>query len=176
MALKITAQIGTDQGITNEAYVRIMSYQINKIGNAYFSIQLFKSEEDATEVSASGPLGIVGPVARNAQIGDGLVVPMTKVITVTQTVKRSVPEEQEVTETIAVLPTEEGSEEEGGESTTQTVTRTQIVFVEKDVEESIEKTVPDLSAAEGIDIFEFGYSKLKEKLVGLFGEENVDDC
>lgn len=171
MALKITAQIGTDQGITSEAYVRIMSYQINKIGNAYFNIQLFKSEEDATEVSASGPVGIVGPVARNAQIGDSLVVPMTKVITVTQTVKRSVPEEQEVTETITVPPAEEG-----GEPTTQTVTRTQTVFVEKDVEESIEKTVPDLSAAEGIDIFEFGYSKLKEKLAGLFGEENVDDC
>jgi len=171
MALKITAQIGTDQGITSEAYVRIMSYQINKIGNAYFNIQLFKSEEDATEVSASGPAGIVGPAARNAQIGDSLVVPMTKVITVTQTVKRSVPEEQEVTETITVPPAEEG-----GEPTTQTVTRTQTVFVEKDVEESIEKTVPDLSSAEGIDIFEFGYSKLKEKLVGLFGEENVDDC
>lgn len=171
MALKITAQIGTDQGITSEAYVRIMSYQINKIGNAYFNIQLFKSEEDATEVSASGPVAIAGQVARNAQIGDSLVVPMTKVVTVTQTVKRSVPEEQEVTETITVPPAEEG-----GEPTTQTVSRTQTVFVEKDVEESIEKTVPDLSAAEGIDIFEFGYSKLKEKLVGLFGEENVVDC
>jgi len=171
MALKITAQIGTDQGITSEAYVRIMSYQINKIGNAYFSIQLFKSEEDATEVSASGPLGIAGPVARNAQIGDSLMVPMTKVITVTQTVKRTVPEEQEISETITLPPSEEG-----GESTTQTVTRTQTVYVEKDVEEGIQKTVPDLSGAEGIDIFEFGYSKLKEKLVGLFGEENVDDC
>jgi len=171
MALKITAQIGTDQGITSEAYVRIMTYQINKSGNAYFNIQLLKSEEDAIEVSASGPLAIAGQTARNAQIGDNLFVPMTKVITVTQTVKRSVPEEQQVTETITVPPAEEG-----GEPTTQTVTRTQTVFVEKDVEESIEKTVPDLSAAEGIDIFEFGYSKLKEKLVGLFGEESVVDC
>jgi len=171
MALKITAQIGTDQGITSEAYVRIMTYQINKSGNAYFNIQLLKSEEDATQVSASGPLAIAGQTARNAQIGESLVVPMTKVITVTQTVKRSVPEEQQVTETMTVPPAEEG-----GEPTTQTFTRTQTVFVEKDVEESIEKTVPDLSAAEGIDIFEFGYSKLKEKLVGLFGEESVLDC
>jgi len=42
--------------------------------------------------------------------------------------------------------------------------------------ETITVSVPDLSSAEGIDIFAFGYSHLKAKLVGLFGAENVVDC
>jgi len=42
--------------------------------------------------------------------------------------------------------------------------------------ETITVSVPDLSSAEGVDIFAFGYSHLKAKLVGLFGAENVVDC
>ena len=48
MALKITTQIGTDKGITSEAYVRIADYQISKYGSANFRIELFQSEEDVT--------------------------------------------------------------------------------------------------------------------------------
>jgi hypothetical protein len=47
---------------------------------------------------------------------------------------------------------------------------------EQDVEETITKTVPDLSSAEGIDVFEFGYAHLKTKLEGLFGADKVVDC
>jgi hypothetical protein len=42
--------------------------------------------------------------------------------------------------------------------------------------ETITKSVPDLSSAEGVDIFAFGYSHLKAKLIDLFGAENVVDC
>jgi hypothetical protein len=47
---------------------------------------------------------------------------------------------------------------------------------EQDVEETVTKTVPDMSGAEGVDIFAFGYGKLKAKLQDLFGEANVVDC
>ena len=95
---------------------------------------------------------------------------MTKQEEKTITVKRIVP----------VLITEEvqvpgPADEEGNPTTvTQTVTRTEMQ--EQDVEETISVTVPDLSSAEDKDIFEFGYGKLKEKLVELFGANNVVDC
>ena len=69
---------------------------------------------------------------------------------------------------------EEPAAEEGGEPTVQTVTR--MTTEEQDVEETITKTVPDMSGAEEIDIFAFGYGKLKAKLDDLFGAENVIDC
>jgi len=96
---------------------------------------------------------------------------MTKQVEETIIVKRMVPVQVEFEEEVTVPATEEG-----GEPTTQTVTRTRIEMQEQDVEETITKTVPDLSTAEGIDIFEFGYAHLKTKLEGLFGAANVVDC
>jgi hypothetical protein len=64
MAIKITAQIGTDLGITSEAYLRITNYQIQKGGFANFQTQLFLNEEAATSTSALYPYpsagGIIG--------------------------------------------------------------------------------------------------------------------
>jgi len=37
-------------------------------------------------------------------------------------------------------------------------------------------TVPDLSSAEVVDIFAFGYIHLKAKLVSLFSASKVEDC
>lgn len=165
MALKITSQIGTDRGITSEAYVRIADYQISKYGSANFRIELFQSQEDATP-SASYP-GMSGGIARNQQIGENLYVAMTKQVTETVTVKRMVP--VETTEEVSTP-----SPVEGEEPTIQTVTRH--TMEEQDVEETITKTVPDMSGAEGVDIFAFGYGKLKAKLQDLFGEANVADC
>ena len=77
MALKITKSIGTDKGITNEAYVRIADYQISKSGNANFRIQLYLNETDATPSNSSmGPTGT--DQARNQAIGEYLSIPMTK--------------------------------------------------------------------------------------------------
>ena len=167
MALKITTQIGTDKGITSEAYIRIADYQISKYGSANFRIEIYQSQADLTPASGAGYPAAYGGVARNQQIGESLYVPMTKEVTETVTVKRMVP--VETTEEVTVPATEEG-----GEPTTQTVTRHSME--EQDVEETITKTVPDMSGAEEIDIFAFGYSKLKAKLDGLFGAENVIDC
>lgn len=171
MALKITTQIGTDKGITSEAYVRIADYQISKYGSANFRIELFQSEEDASPAVGAYPTpGIGGGVARNQQIGESLYVPLTKQVTETITVSRMVPVQVEVEEEVA------GPLDSDGNPTTTTVTRTRTEMQEQDVEESITKTVPDLTSAEGIDVFEFGYGHLKTKLEGLFGADNVVDC
>jgi len=167
MALKITTQIGTDKGITSEAYIRIADYQISKYGSANFRIEIYQSQADLTPVSGAGYPGPYGGVARNQQIGESLYVPMTKEVTETITVKRMVP--VETTEEVTVP-----AAEEGGEPTTQTVTRHSME--EQDVEQEVTKTVPDMSGAEEIDIFAFGYGKLKAKLDELFGAEHVIDC
>lgn len=143
MALKITAQIGTDKGITSEAYVRIANYQLSKFGSASFQVEIFQSEEDATPVATAMP-GIMAGQARNQQIGDNIYVQLTK----------------QVEETISVAQL--GNDEEGNPL--------------PNIDQVITKTVPDLSSAEGVDVFEFGYSHLKAKLVDLFGEDNVVDC
>jgi hypothetical protein len=169
MALKITSQIGTDKGITSEAYVRIADYQLNKYGSASFRIELFQSEEDATPGTNSMP-GMMAGIARNQQIGEHLYVPLTKQVeeTVTRTRMVAVP---------VVTPTEQQSAPDAdGNSTTTIVDVTTYEQQEEEYEETITKTVPDLSTAEGVDIFEFGYTHLKTKLVDLFGEENVVDC
>ena len=167
MALKITAQIGTDKGITSEAYVRIADYQISKYGSANFRIELFQTQEDVAAPGTGIYPGMGGGVARNQQIGESLYVPMTKQVEETITVKRMV--SVETTEEVSVP-----AATAGGEPTTQTVTRN--IMQEQDVEETITKTVPDLSSAEGIDVFEFGYAHLKTKLEGLFGADKVVDC
>jgi hypothetical protein len=167
MALKITTQIGTDKGITSEAYIRIADYQISKYGSANFRIEIYQSQADLNPAIGAGYPGPYSGVSRNQQIGESLYVPMTKEVTETITVKRMVP--VETTEEVTVPATEEG-----GEPTTQTVTRHSME--EQDVEETITKTVPDMSGAEEIDIFAFGYGKLKAKLDDLFGAEHVIDC
>ena len=168
MALKITAQIGTDKGITSEAYVRIADYQISKYGSANFRLELFQSQADVASPGAPGIYpGMGGGLARNQQVGESLYVAMTKQVEEVITVKRMVP--VETTEEV-IVPAATA----GGEPTTQTVTRN--IMQEQDVEETITKTVPDLSSAEGIDVFEFGYAHLKTKLEGLFGADKVVDC
>jgi hypothetical protein len=171
MALKITSQIGTDRGITSEAYVRIADYQVSKYGSANFRIELYQSQDDVVFPGTyPGPnMSGTGP-ARNQQIGESLYVAMTKEVTETVTVTRMVPVQVEFEEETPGVPDEDGN------ITTTTVTRTRTEMQEQDVEETVTKTVPDMSGAEGVDIFAFGYGKLKAKLQDLFGEANVVDC
>ena len=168
MALKITTQIGTDKGITSEAYVRIADYQISKYGSANFRIELFQSEEDATPPTSYPGMG--SGTARNQQIGESLYVALTKQVEETITVKRMVSVQVEFEEEAV------GPLDSDGNPTSTTVTRTRTEMQEQDVEETITKTVPDLTSAEYVDVFEFGYGHLKAKLEGLFGAANVVDC
>jgi hypothetical protein len=161
MGLKIVTSIGTDRGITSEAYVRIADYQVSKYGSGNFRIELFQTKEDSVVTNGSYPMPAMGGgQARNQQIGENLWVSLTKEVEATRTVQRSV----EVV-TPAVLA------EDGTIETPESRT-----WEMQDVEETYTTTVPDLSALEDGTIFAFAYGKLKEKLVGLFGEENVVDC
>jgi hypothetical protein len=168
MALKITKSIGTDKGITSEAYVRIADYQISKSGSANFRIQLFMSEADAT-ASPNAMAPIDGGQARNQAIGEYLSVPMTKQVEEVKTRTMMKPVEKDVTKTRTI--TNEAGEEESEEYTVK-----EYVTEEVTEEYTVTLTVPDLSSAEGIDIFAFGYARLKEKLVSLFTAAKVVDC
>ena len=168
MALKITKNIGTDKGITSEAYVRIADYQISKSGNANFRIQLYLNETDATPSNSSmGPTGT--DQARNQAIGEYLSIPMTKEVTETKTRTMMQPVEKDVVKTRTI--TNEAGEEVSEEYTVKEYTTEEVTS-----EYTVTLTVPDLSSAEGVDIFAFGYSHLKAKLVSLFSAAKVEDC
>ena len=168
MALKITKSIGTDKGITSEAYVRIADYQISKSGSANFRIQLFMSEADAT-ASPNAMAPIDGGQARNQAIGEYLSVPMTKQVEEVKTRTMMKPVEKDVTKTRTIM-------NEAGEEVSEEYTVKEYVTEEVTEEYTVTLTVPDLSSAEGIDIFAFGYARLKEKLVSLFTAAKVVDC
>lgn len=157
MALKITTQIGTDKGITSEAYVRISDYQVSKYGNANFRIELFQSEDE--KPSGGTVLLPVNSPSKNQQIGESLLVSLTKDISATRTVAKSVE-----------VITPSTTDEEGNIIPESRTWETQ------EVEETYTKTVPDLSDLEEGTIFEFGYAKLRAKLQELFGAENIIDC
>jgi hypothetical protein len=168
MALKITKSIGTDKGITNEAYVRIADYQISKSGNANFRIQLYMNEADATPSNSSmGPMGT--DQARNQQIGEYLSIPLTKEVTETKTRTMMQPVEKDVVKTRTIT-------NEEGEEVSEEYTVKEYVTEEVTEEYTVTLTVPDLSSAEGVDIFAFGYTHLKAKLVSLFSASKVEDC
>jgi hypothetical protein len=152
MAIKITTQIGTDLGITSEAYLRIVNYNIQKGGYANFQTQLFLDEEAATSGSNLYP-GMGGMTARNQQIGESLYVDLR------------VPSESVVFRTVN-MPSQSV-----GESGSITYTT-----VETTVSESVTVMVPDFTQVEEANIFEFGYAKLKEKVIEVFGTGSYEDC
>lgn len=154
MAIKITKQIGTDLGITDEAYIRIVNYNVQKGGYANFQTQLFLNEEAAKSNSGSLYPGTGGgQIARNQQIGDNLNVNLT------------VPSQSIVYRTINV-PSQ--SVDASGSITYTTV--------DQQVSESVTIMVPDFSEVEESNIFEFGYNKLKEKIDTVFGTGSYEDC
>lgn len=159
MALKITTQIGTDRGITSEAYVRIAEYQLSKYGSANFRLELFQNQADAVATTVSG---VIAPTqAHSQQIGESLHVSLTKEVEATRIVKKGVQ-----VEVPAVL----------GEDGVTIVTPATTTWELQDVEETYTTSVPDLTPVQSGTIFAFAYSKLKEKLVTLYGANNVIDC
>ena len=76
-----------------------------------------------------------------------------------------------ITEVIQV-PVLDENRQPTGETQDREVVRT--VLQEQDVD--VDTEVPDMTSAIGQDIFEFGYTKLKEELSVVFGAENIVDC
>jgi hypothetical protein len=160
MALKITKSIGTNRGITQNAYVRIADYQISKFGSANFRIQLFMDEAAAKESNS-----MMGSQAQNIEIGESLSVSLMSELEETYTYTQTVQEEKDVVKTYT---------NEAGEEISETVK--EMVPVEKEMTGTRKSMVVDLSSVQGVDIFTFGYAKLKEKLVSLYGATKVEDC
>jgi hypothetical protein len=167
MALKITKKIGTDQGITSEAYVRIVNYNINKNGIANFALQTFLSQNDVPALISNTP-GAIGTVRNNA-IGDTFQVFLQKEVEEKYMVTKPVQKEVEIEQVISTTDAD-------GNPTTETVTQKVMQTVLEEVEEIRVALVPDLTLLEGKDIFQYAYGKLKEKLVAEFGASYVKDC
>jgi len=167
MALKITQSIGTDKGITENAYIRIADYQISKTGQANFRIQLFLNEADA--IPSNSMYFSEMNQARNQAIGEYLSIPMTKQVEEVKTRTNFIPVQKTVTKTRTIT-------NEEGEEVTEEYTEVEYTQEEVAEEYTVNVTVPDLSSAEGVDIFAFGYGHLKAKLVSLFSAAKVEDC
>lgn len=160
MALTITKSIGTNRGITQNAYVRIADYQISKSGNANFRIQLYMDEAAAKENGM-----MMGSQAQNFEIGESLNVSLMKEVEEAYTYTQTVQEQKDVVKTYT---------NEAGEEISETVK--EMVPVEKEVTETRKSMVVDLSPLQGVDIFAYAYGKLKEKLISLYGASKVVDC
>jgi hypothetical protein len=163
MGLKITTQIGTNRGLTSSAYVRISNYEISKTGYVQLNLQIYQNEEDAN------PAPSVTPIFKEClslEIGSFLKIPIMKELTRTVKVNQLFDEVQTVL--LPKINTDGTLGDDEEREVTVKVTR------EVDVEQTYE--VPDMSIVENQDIFTFGYTKLKEKLVSLFGNENIVDC
>lgn len=163
MALKITTQIGTNRGLTSEAYVRLKNYDLQKSGKLALGIQVYQNESDANQPLGETPLY---KEAVSLEIGSVLNVPLLKDATILVTKPTLVDELQ----TISV------PKYDANGVPTDPEERQVTIKVMKDIETEEVIQVPDMSILEGKDVFVFGYAKLKEKLVGLFGAENVVDC
>lgn len=160
MALKVTKSIGTNRGITQNAYIRIADYQISKSGSANFRVQLYMNEAAAKENSM-----MMGAQAQNIEIGESLNVSLMKEVEETYTYTQTVQEEKEVVKTYT---------NDAGEEVSETVK--EMVPVEKEMTGTRKSNVIDLSPLQGVDIFAYAYGKLKEKLISLYGATKVEDC
>jgi len=174
MAIQITSQLGTDRGITSEAYVRIVNYSISKAGSANFQIQLFLKKDDAITTQPNTPYM---SFAVNHEIGSNLYVPLLKEVETVLTKTRTLPQQIDVEKQVPQL--DENNEpvlDKAGKPVMNTITVKETSMVEEEYTETIKTQVPDMSPLEGVDIFEFGYSKLNDHLAALYGAENIIDC
>ena len=162
MALKITTQIGTNRGLTSEAYVRIFRYEVSKLGFLNCWLQIYQNEADANQPAGETP---IYKESVSFEIGSTCKIPLVDTLTRTVTKTQLVEYQDTVKVPVYVDAVQTGVED-------KVVTRKRPAEV--DIEETYE--VPNLSLIEGQDIFVYSYAKLKEKLVSLYGAENIVDC
>ena len=167
MALKVNTQVGTNKGITNELYVRISVYQINKVGFLRGNLELFMNEDDSklpeSEITSRNLR------CYNSQIDDHVIIPLGKLGEKTLKVRKPHTTIEEVTET-SYVKGEDGKMEVITKTVPKHITR------EMEVEEKLSVKVPYIDLIKNVDVFEFTYTILKDKLISLYGEENIEDC
>jgi len=157
MGLLINKQIGTVDGLTSEAYVRIIHYSISKMGYADFTLETFMSKEDSILQPTTVMSKEIKKPTQSNQVGADFRISLTK----------------EVSKAIlvpGVVSREVSYTNEEGETVTETKEFNEMV------EQTITVEVPDISQLEDKCIFTFAYDKLKEKLQKEFGTTKVIDA
>jgi hypothetical protein len=160
MALKITKQIGTNQGITNEAYVRIEQYNVDKAnGNLNINTSMYLNETTAVSASKteynvwnSPMMGM--STAQNVNYPTSYSFPLTSSVTTT---------ELTYTPSYSVEPPVSGS---AGIVTTIMITGSM----------DVTKYLIDLSSIHDNNIFAVAYPLLKTQLEAIAGSGKVVDC
>ena len=170
MALKILNTIGCDMGITSEAYVRINNYNIDKV-NGYINISYstYFNEDNSKNTTLNNimPIGMINGIPiKNIKIGDSMTIPIKKEITQKITTYQLEPIKKEVTREIDTTI--------DGVTTTGKTTSIETVMEEVPVVNESKISVPDMSILENVNVFQFCYEKLKEKLLLVF--DNIIDC
>jgi hypothetical protein len=160
MALKITKQIGTNQGITSEAYVRIEQYTIDKAnGNLNINTSMYLNEETAVSASRTeynvwnSPMTLMS-TAQNVNYPTSYSFPLTSSVTT------AVPT---YTPSSSVEPPVSGS---AGVVTTVMITGSM----------DVTKYLIDLSSIHDSNIFAVAYPLLKTQLEAIAGSGKVVDC
>lgn len=161
MALRVTTPIGTDRGLIQNAYIRIGEYKVLKTGECIFDIHIYKSQEDA--IIADSSMATIGKANERTcyslEIGKEVKIDLGREIVKTVTVPKEIPMTVKRTKTIG--------------SHSYEVTENMITSSLHTYETKIK--VPNWSALQNNNIFEFGYTVLKDRLVELYGAENVVD-
>lgn len=171
MGLVINTQIGTDRGITDEGYIRIESFDMDRRkGDMIVRTKLFLSEAEASETATPkyDELGAgmnEGDYAKNVNIPEYYRFPMTSSAMFTRSLDVNVDVSESYEQEV---PSLDGS---GSEVITKwrytTELRPQIEYYTA--------SVVDFSPITGSTIYEFAYPLIKYKLEQSFGEGNIVD-
>jgi hypothetical protein len=161
MALKITKQIGTNQGITNEAYVRIEQYNIDKAnGNLNINTSMYLNEETAVSASKTEYNSWNAPVMMGMNTAQNVNYPMNYSFPLTSSVTTTEP---------TYTPSSSWSAPESGSMPEMTT-----VMITGSVE--VTKYLIDLSSIHDNNIFAVAYPLLKTQLEAIAGSGKVVDC
>ena len=161
MALKITKQIGTNQGITNEAYVRIEQYTIDKAnGNLNINTSMYLNEETAVSSSKTEYNSWNAPVMMGMSTAQNVNYPMNYSFPLTSSVTTTEP---------TYTPSSSWSESVSGSMPEMTT-----IMITGSVD--VTKYFIDLSSIHDNNIFAVAYPLLKTQLDAIAGAGKVVDC
>ena len=170
MALTINKTIGTNRGITDNAYVRIEKFEVDSYTGVIKVYPTLYMNYEAASSASKFEFNEYSPVQTREQFG-------CSTIDFSDSYKFYLTSSIEKTREVSVTQETSSSNEiqvpDGTGSRTEVVWSTQIS--ESLVEETYEQPIVDISAITGSTIYEFAYPLLKYELKQVFGSDSVDD-